>query len=132
MGDFHLDDRIYDVIGEDGFERLCAAFFRRVPTDDVLNTIYPEDDLEGAEHRLREFLIQRFGGPHRYSAERGNPMLRARHMPFAIDQLARDRWVQRMEEAVVESGFTDEVNRTLHAFFDASATFMINKPGQCG
>ena len=127
MSDFHLDDRIYDRVGEDGFARLCAAFFRRIPTDEVLITIYPEDDLEGAEHRLREFLIQRFGGPHRYSAERGEPRLRARHTPFAIDQLARDRWVQRMDEAVTEMDFDDKINQVLRAFFDAAATFMINK-----
>ncbi len=127
MSDFHLDDRIYDVIGEEGFARITAEFFLRVPKDDVLSAIYPEDDLEGAEHRLREFLVQRFGGPHRYSAQRGEPRLRARHMPFAIDQLARDRWVQRMGEAVTEAGFDDEVNRVLQAFFDASATFMMNR-----
>ena len=127
MADFHLDDRIYDRIGEEGFARITAAFFVRVPKDDVLSAIYPEDDLEGAEHRLREFLVQRFGGPHRYSQERGDPRLRARHMPFAIDQLARDRWVQRMDEAVSEAGFDDTVNATLRAFFDAAATFMINR-----
>lgn len=127
MQDFHLDDRIYDVIGEDGFARLCAAFFRRVPVDDVLSEVYPKDDLAGAEHRLREFLVQRFGGPHRYSQERGEPRLRGRHMPFAIDQLARDRWIQRMGEAIDEARFTDEVNEVLRTFFDATATFMINR-----
>ena len=127
MQDFHLDDRIYDVIGEEGFSRLCASFFQRIPGDEVLVAIYPEDDLEGAEHRLREFLIQRFGGPHRYSAERGEPRLRARHMPFAIDQQARDHWVQRMNEAVAEAGFSEEVNSVLRAFFDSAATFMINR-----
>jgi hemoglobin len=129
MSDFHLDDRIYDRVGEEGFARIAAAFFVRVLKDDVLSTIYPQDDLEGAEHRLREFLVQRFGGPHRYSAERGHPRLRARHMPFAIDQLARDRWVLRMEEAVSEAGFDDEVNNVLRAFFDSAATFMINREG---
>jgi hemoglobin len=127
--DIHLDDRIYHIIGEEGFGRLCEGFFRRVPGDDVLNTIYPLDDLIGAEHRLREFLVQRFGGPHRYSAERGHPRLRARHMPFKIDQLARDRWMQRMDESIVECGFDDHVNRVLRTFFDSSATFMINQPG---
>ena len=127
MQDFHLDDRIYDVIGEEGFARLCAGFFQRIPGDEVLAAIYPEDDLEGAEHRLREFLIQRFGGPHRYSAERGDPRLRARHIPFAIDQQARDQWVQRMSEAVAEAGFNEEVNSVLRAFFDSAATFMINR-----
>lgn len=129
MSDFHLDDRIYDVIGEDGFNRLCAGFFRRVPVDDVLNTIYPMDDLEGAEHRLREFLVQRFGGPHRYSEERGEPRLRARHMPYAVDRLARDRWVQRMEEAMLECDFDEHINTVLRAFFDSAATFMINRDG---
>ena len=129
QNDFHLDDRIYDLIGEDGFDRLCSGFFQRVPVDDVLNTIYPLDDLEGAEHRLREFLVQRFGGPHRYSAERGEPRLRGRHMPFAIDQLARDRWVQRMDEAMIECAFDDHANQVLRAFFDAAATFMINADG---
>jgi hemoglobin len=127
MQDFHLDDRIYDVIGEAGFALLCAEFFKRIPGDEVLAGIYPEDDLEGAEHRLREFLIQRFGGPHRYSAERGEPRLRARHMPFAIDPKARDHWVQRMDEAVTEAGFSEEVSRVLRAFFDSAATFMINR-----
>jgi len=126
MQDFHLDDRIYDIIGEAGFEKLCAAFFTRIPQDDVLSKIYPEHDLAGAEHRLREFLIQRFGGPHRYSEERGDPRLRARHMPFKIDQLARDRWVQRMDEAVEEMAFDAHPTQVLRAFFDASATFMIN------
>lgn len=129
MDDVHLDDRIYDVVGEEGFGRLCAAFFRRVPEDDVLNTIYPLNDLIGAEHRLREFLVQRFGGPHRYSAERGEPRLRARHMPFKIDQLARDRWVRRMDESIIDCGFDENVNQVLRTFFDSSATFMINQPG---
>jgi hemoglobin len=129
MSDFHLDDRIYELIGEDGFDRLCAAFFRRIPDDEVLASIYPQHDLPGAEHRLREFLIQRFGGPHRYSDQRGEPRLRARHMPFTIDQIARDRWIQRMEQAVCEMGFDDKVNQVLRAFFDAAATFMINKEG---
>ena len=50
-------------------------------------------------------------------------------MPFKIDQLARDRWVQRMDEAVTECGFDEHPTRVLRAFFDASVTFMINTPG---
>ena len=47
--------------------------------------MYPADDLAGAEQRLRDFLIGRFGGPPRYIEQRGHPRLRMRHMPFAID-----------------------------------------------
>ena len=57
------DQEIFAAIGEKGFERLVAAFYRRVPHYDVLSRLYPKDDLPGAEQRLRDFLIFRFGGP---------------------------------------------------------------------
>ena len=58
-----LDTQLYGLIGEDGFHRLVAAFYRRVPGDDVLGPMYPPNDLPAAERRLADFLIQRFGGP---------------------------------------------------------------------
>jgi truncated hemoglobin YjbI len=67
---------IYSIIGADGFQRLVAEFYRQVPADDLLGPMYPADDLEGAEYRLRGFLIGRFGGPQTYIEERGHPALR--------------------------------------------------------
>src|SRR6476469_10687441 len=96
------DSEIFQAIGEDGFTRLVAAFYRQVPGDDILGPMYPPDDLEGAEQRLRDFLIYRFGGPHRYIEQRGHPRLRARHGRFPIDARARDRWMQLMTEALAE------------------------------
>jgi truncated hemoglobin YjbI len=32
-----------------------AAFYRQVPDDDVLASLYPAHDLAGAERRLRDF-----------------------------------------------------------------------------
>ena len=121
------DQEVYSLIGEDGFARLVGAFYRQVPADDILGPMYPKDDLEGAEHRLREFLIFRFGGPQRYIEQRGHPRLRMRHHPFAIDQAARNRWIQLMEAAVVEAKLPGEAVEVLRAFFDSVATFMINR-----
>jgi hemoglobin len=53
---------IYSLIGAEGFARLVAAFYRQIPQDDLLGPIYPANDLPGAEQRLRDFLIGRFGG----------------------------------------------------------------------
>ena len=83
------ENEIYAAIGSAGLERLCAAFYRQVPNDELLGPMYPADDWAGAEQRLRDFLIYRFGGPQTYIAERGHPRLRGRHAPFAID---RQRW----------------------------------------
>lgn len=118
---------IYQIIGEDGFRRLVAAFYRQVPEDDILGPMYPEDDMEGAEERLRDFLIGRFGGPPRYIEKRGHPRLRMRHMPFPIDQRARDRWIELMDRALVEADFPPEVDATLRNFFEMVATMMINR-----
>lgn len=123
-----LDDQdIYTLIGEDGFHRLVAAFYRQVPADDVLGPMYPRHDLAGAEERLREFLIYRFGGPQRYIEQRGHPRLRIRHAPFAIGQAARDRWMQLMNNALSETALPPEVESMLREFFDGVATFMINR-----
>ena len=64
---------IYSMIGAEGFARLVAAFYRQVPQDDLLGPIYPASDLPGAEQRLRDFLIGRFGGPQTYIEQRGHP-----------------------------------------------------------
>ena len=84
------EEQIYDRIGEEGFERLIRAFYAQVPGDDILAAMYPKDDLDGAEQRLRDFLVGRFGGPPRSIEQRGHPRLRMRHAPFSIDQTARD------------------------------------------
>jgi hemoglobin len=122
-----LDTHVYSLIGEAGFTRLVAAFYRRVATDDILRPMYPETDLAGAERRLRDFLIQRFGGPMTYSEQRGHPRLRMRHAPFTIDQRGRDRWVDLMEAAMAEAELPAQVLAPLRNFFHASATFMINR-----
>jgi hemoglobin len=97
-----LDTQIYSIIGEEGFTKLVAAFYRRVPTDEILSAMYPKHDLAGAEQRLRDFLIQRFGGPDTYSQTRGHPRLRMRHANFHIDQRARNRWIELMDAALEE------------------------------
>jgi hemoglobin len=121
------ETEIYRAIGEDGFVRLVAAFYRQVPGDDILGPMYPADDLAGAEERLRDFLIGRFGGPQRYIEQRGHPRLRMRHSPFAIDGAARQRWLDLMDNALAEVALPGDAEMTLRAFFDAVATMLVNR-----
>jgi hemoglobin len=123
-----LDDaQIYATIGEDGFARLVGAFYRRIPADDILGPMYPEADLAGAEARLRDFLVGRFGGPARYIEQRGHPRLRMRHAPFPIDRNARDRWMELMGQALDEAALPPDISAFLREFFDAVATMMVNR-----
>jgi len=118
---------VYSVIGAEGFTRLVAAFYQQVPQDEILGPMYTIRDLPGAEQRLRDFLIGRFGGPQTYIEQRGHPRLRARHSPFSIDQTARDRWMRLMDNALGEASLPGEAEQVLRKFFNEMSTFMINQ-----
>ena len=119
---------VYAQIGEEGFRRLVGGFYAQVPADDILAPMYPAGDLSGAEERLREFLVGRFGGPQRYIESRGHPRLRMRHMPFRLDQRARDRWVQLMDRALDQAALPAESCQVLQQFFHHMSTFLMNTP----
>ena len=124
------EQQVLFLVGEDGFRRLVAAFYRQVPQDDLLAPMYPAHDLAGAEQRLRDYLIYRFGGPPKYVEERGHPRLRGRHMPFPINKASRDRWMLLMDRAFIEANLPAEAVQPLREFFDNMSTFMINQdPG---
>lgn len=127
MSDLPAELDVYARIGEDGFERLVGGFYERVKADDLLAPLYPDDDWEGAEERLRDFLVGRMGGPQRYMEKRGHPRLRMRHAPFPVDAANRDRWVELMEASLEDATFDEDVNTYLRAFFAHVATFLINR-----
>lgn len=118
---------VVPLIGAAAVRQLVAAFYRRVPDDDVLGPMYPKADFAGAEARLAGFLVQRFGGPDDYTRERGHPRLRMRHAPFAVDREARDRWVSLMTAAMDEVDLDARVRARVLDFLDGVATFLVNR-----
>ena len=119
----------YDAVGgEPTFRRIVARFFAQVPQDEVLAAVYPLDDLDGAEERLRLFLMQYWGGPTTYSDERGHPRLRMRHAPFRIGPRERDAWLAAMRAAVDEEGLGEPLRSELLSYLESTAAHMINSP----
>lgn len=113
--------------GAPAFEELVHTFYQNVKNDSLLRPMYPEQDFEGAERRLRMFLEQYWGGPHTYSDERGHPRLRMRHAPFAIGMAERDAWLACMKPAVDEMKLDAELHQELWGYLEGAATFMINQ-----
>ena len=124
----------YDEVGGHAtFERLVARFYAGVRTDPVLAPLYPQDDWEGAERRLRQFLEQYWGGPTTYSDERGHPRLRMRHAPFAIGPAERDAWLRHMRDAVDSLELPPEQDATLWGYLSMAARSMQNRfPADAG
>ncbi|MCB0945492.1 MAG: globin, partial [Mycobacterium sp.] len=93
--------------------------------------LYPEDELDAAEDRLRMFLEQYWGGPRTYSEQRGHPRLRMRHVPFRIGFIERDAWLRCMHTAVASvdaATLDDEHRRELLAYLEMAAQSMVNSP----
>lgn len=120
----------YERVGGDAFfDTLTQRFYAAVADDPVLRPLYPEDEagFEAARTHLRDFLIQLWGGPSTYSAQRGHPRLRQRHLPFAIGQTERDAWVDQMSAAVREAKLKPLEEQQLLSYFAAAATHLINQ-----
>ncbi|MGB2351226.1 MAG: globin [Akkermansiaceae bacterium] len=118
---------IYTILGEAGFTKMVAAFYRRIKTDDLIGPMYPPDELEAAEERLRLFLLFRFGNDPRYQAKRGHPRLRMRHAPFPIGNAEAERWLELMDAAMDETKVPQSIKLELNAFFAMVAHNMKNK-----
>jgi hemoglobin len=107
------------------FESLTARFYQGVAADEVLRPMYP-DDLEAPRRHLCLFLAQFWGGPRLYEDERGSPRLRLRHLPFKVDQDARDRWLAHMRSAVEEAQLGALEKAQLLSYFEATANHLVN------
>lgn len=117
----------FDAVGgEPTFRRIVARFFALVPQDEVLAAVYPLDDLDAAEERLRLFLMQYWGGPTTYSDERGHPRLRMRHAPFRVGLAERDAWVRAMRTAIDAADLDAARHEELCLYIESTATHMIN------
>lgn len=118
---------LFDEIGGSAtFDLLVTRFYEGVQTDEVLWPMYPQQDLEGAIHRLSTFLQQYWGGPHTYGEERGHPRLRMRHVAFKVNPDARDRWLHHMRTAVDSLGLPELQRVTLWDYLDRAAHSLVN------
>ncbi|MEV4847271.1 globin [Micromonospora matsumotoense] len=114
------------VGGEPTFRRLVDRFYAGIATDPLLRPMYPEDDLGPAAERMTLFLMQYWGGPNTYSAQRGHPRLRMRHAPFRIGPAERDAWLRHMRRAVDELALPPEIDAALWDYLERAAYFMVN------
>jgi hemoglobin len=83
--------------GRPALVRLCEAFYRKVLADDLLEPVFRDMDPE------HPWLGEVFGGPPRYSAERGgHAHMIGRHLGRGITETQRRRWVWLLMDAADE------------------------------
>lgn len=85
------------------------------------------ESLSNANEKLFKFLSGWLGGPDLFVQEFGHPMLRRRHLLFAITQSERDQWMFCMNKAIAEVSMDTKVKKSLLQALDQLATHMINQ-----
>jgi len=93
-----------------------------------LRALHPQD-LSGSRDKLFWFLCGWLGGPNLYIERFGHPMLRARHMPYAIGIAERDQWMACMLMAMEDRGVDRELAARLAQAFFGTADWMRNQGG---
>ena len=109
-----LVDRFYDLMDE-------------LPEAQSIRAMHPQN-LANSRDKLFKFLSGWLGGPQLYVEEYGHPRLRARHMPFPINEEASKAWMLCMERALAEMDIQDELLLThLKQSLQNTATHMRNR-----
>jgi hemoglobin len=120
----------YERIGGDAKVReLVDRFYDLMelePSYRALRQVHGSS-LESARDKLHLFLSGWLGGPPLYTDRYGHPMLRARHLPFAIGDLERDQWMACMVQAMEETEVPQDLRAPLRQAFQRTADWMRNK-----
>jgi hemoglobin len=117
------------VGGEPGTRALVDRFYDLMDLDPAfaeLRALHPTT-LDGSRDKLYWFLCGWLGGPQHYTDRFGHPMLRARHLPFAIGIRERDQWMACMRQAMVEVDLEPTLAARLAESFFGTADWMRNR-----
>lgn len=99
----------YELLGgEQAIRRLVQAFYPKVQAHPELSPLFPENIMPVMEKQYM-FLTQFFGGPSLYTEQVGHPMMRARHLPFEINETRAKAWLQCMKEALLEINISEDL-----------------------
>ena len=117
--------------GEAGTRALVDRFYDLMDLEPAyrdLRAVHGQT-LERARDKLFWYLCGWLGGPQHYTDRFGHPMLRARHLPFAIGIRERELWIACMQQAMRESEIDEALAEQLAKAFYGTADWMRNRGG---
>ena len=117
--------------GEQKVRALVARFYQLMhdlPEAHGIRKMHAED-LQSANDKLFMFLSGWMGGPQLFVEAFGHPMLRRRHLPFAIGDAERDQWMLCMNQALEEVVEDESLRGELSEAFAKVADHMRNRAG---
>ena len=123
---------IYAQMGEANIYLMLADFYRELEQSEIRH-LFPKN-MEKASEKSAAFFVGLLGGPPLYHMRYGNPMMRARHMPFPIDEEARRVWLacfdRVLDSAVTAYDFPEEHLPQFREFLIGFSSWMVNKKSE--
>jgi len=121
----------YELLGgESGVRDLVDRFYDYMDTEPEAVEVRQlhAKSLRASRDKLFLFLSGWLGGPDLYVQQYGHPMLRRRHLPFAIGVRERDQWMHCMRKALNDMPIEETLKQKLERAFMATADHMRNQP----
>ncbi|MEM7630033.1 MAG: hypothetical protein AAF356_11535 [Planctomycetota bacterium] len=127
---------VYEAMGADNIYAFSEAFYKRLGASTIAH-LFPTTPggLKLASQKSGAMFIFLFGGPHEYQRRFGPPRLRMRHLPFVIDENARQEWLRCLRETLAEAprlfSMPAEHVPAIDTFMTDFSAWMVNaKPKQ--
>ncbi|MBX3011119.1 MAG: hypothetical protein KF832_06405 [Caldilineaceae bacterium] len=119
---------IYARMGEENIFAMLEDFYRELEQS-AIRAMFPADMVH-ASQKSAAFFVGLLGGPPLYHQRYGNPMMRARHMPFIIDEAARQEWLACFDRVLAAAPeryrFPAEHLPGFRAFLIGFSSWMVN------
>ena len=128
-----IDATPYALLGgETAVRHLVKRFYELMntqPEAQGIRRLHPQD-LAGSEEKLFMYLSGWLGGPQLFIEKHGAPMLRRRHLPFAISTDEASQWMSCMRQALAETSTNAALRAQLDVALTALALHMRNRQDQ--
>jgi hemoglobin len=119
---------IYAAMGEEMIFAMLRDFYLELEKSSIRH-MFPRNMIKASE-KSAAFFVGLLGGPPLYQQRYGNPMMRARHLPFVIDEAAQQEWLRCyavvLEDAPERYNFPPEHLPGFWAFLEAFSAWMVN------
>lgn len=119
---------IYRQMGEGNIFKMMSDFYRELEQSSIRHLFPP--DMQTASEKSAAFFVTILGGPPLYMQRYGPPRMRARHLPFVIDEPARQVWLacfhRTLERASEKYQFPQEHLAGFKDFLESFSAWMVN------
>lgn len=122
------DPEIFAQMGQESIYQMLEDFYLELGQS-AISQMFPKD-LVAASQKSAAFFVGLLGGPPLYHQQYGSPMLRARHMPFVIDDASRVVWLECFDKVLADApekyNFPAQHIEGFRSFLYGFSTWMVN------